>query len=66
MDSKEQSLEQLFDIYGYDRDSGELMFVEEGIEAPEWQKFARDLHFGEGFDIKVVDQFDGVVVYTLG
>lgn len=59
-------MEQLFDIHGFDRDTGELMFIEEDVEATEWRKFANDLHFGEGFDIKVVSQFDGAVVYTLG
>lgn len=59
-------MEQLFDIHGFDRDTGELMFIEEDVESTEWHKFANDLHFGEGFDIKVVSQFDGVIVYTLG
>ena len=54
----------MFDIYLYDQDNGELFAIEHSIEEGEWKSFAHELN-GEGYSIKVVDQNDGVVVYTL-
>lgn len=55
----------MFDIYGYDQDNGELMFIEHSIPQGHFKIFAQELH-DEGYDIKVVDQEDGRVVWTLG
>jgi hypothetical protein len=55
----------MFDIYGYDQDNGELMFIEHSIPAEEYKSFAQELH-DDGYDIKVVDQEDGCVVWTFG
>jgi hypothetical protein len=57
----------MFNIYGYDPDTGELMFVEGSIDDTEWKSFANELHFEEGYLIKVFDQSaDRNIVYTLG
>ena len=55
----------MFDIYIYDADNGELFGIEHSIDESCWKEFANEMH-GEGWLIKVVDQADGAVVYTLG
>jgi hypothetical protein len=55
----------MFDIYLYGLDDGELFAIEHSIEDGYWKSFAQELH-QEGWAIKVVDQSDGAVVYTLG
>jgi hypothetical protein len=55
----------MFDIYIYSPDDGELFGIEHSIEDGFWKSFAEEMH-GEGWLIKVVDQADGCVVYTLG
>lgn len=54
----------MFDIYVYETDNGEVFAVEHSIERTQWLSFAHEL-FTEGFNIEVVDQTSGDVVYTL-
>jgi hypothetical protein len=48
----------------YEVDTGEVFAIEHSIESTQWLSFAHEL-FTEGFNIRVVDQTSGAVVYTL-
>lgn len=54
---------KMFDIYIYD-DAGELFAIEHSIEDGYWKDMAEEIA-DEGKSVKVVDQSDGAVVYTL-
>ena len=55
----------MFDIYVYDADDGQLVGVDPGYAEMTVKAAAMSWH-AKGHLVKVVDQFDGAVVYTLG
>lgn len=55
-----------FSIYVYDPDNGDCVRIIPGIDKVLARPMAMDLHSMEGVAIKIVDEFDGCVVYTLG
>jgi hypothetical protein len=57
---------QLFDLFLFDPDNGDLVRVIKGIDSVLAKPMAMDYHAMEGFAVKIVDQFDGCVTYTLG
>ena len=56
----------MFDVYAYDPDNGEIVRVIKDVEEKLAIPMAIDWHYYESYVVKVVDQFDGCVVYTLG
>lgn len=52
------------DIYCYDQDNGDLVRIVKNVFL--WKSVANQLHHSEKYDIKVVNRFDGCVIYTLG
>jgi hypothetical protein len=52
----------MYDVYLYDGDTGELVKIDRGHN--KYKGIAMDWH-NQGFSVKVVDTFDGVIVYTL-
>lgn len=57
---------QLYDLFLYDPDSGELVFVVKNVEKSVVYDMAKDYHFSDEMVIKIFDQADGCLVYTLG
>jgi len=55
----------MFDIYVYDADNGECIGTDPCYPENKYKAVAMSWH-SRGFAVKVVDQFDGCVVYTLG
>jgi hypothetical protein len=56
----------LYSLYLYDADNSELVQVIKDIDALLANPMAMFYHTIDGYLVKVVDQFDGVVTYTLG
>jgi hypothetical protein len=56
----------MFDIYFYDADNGELSGIERNVAEEHYKAMAAKFHFDLGYLVKVVDQYDGVIFYTLG
>jgi hypothetical protein len=54
---------EMFDVYVYDADNGELIGVDPGYTADAYKAAAQQW---VGKTVKVVDTEDGCVVYTLG
>ena len=57
---------QLFDLHLFDADNGELIRVIKGIDSVLAKPMATDYHVMDGVAVKIVDQFDGCVTWTLG
>lgn len=57
---------QLFDLHLFDADNGELIRVIKGIDSVLAKPMAIDYHAMDGVAVKIVDQFDGCVTWTLG
>ncbi len=55
----------MFDIYVYNADNGELVGVDPAYDADSY-KAAAQRWIDRGCTVKIVDTYDGVVVYTLG
>jgi len=63
----EQSAQRtIYNLYLFDQDNGELTRVIKNVKPSRVRQLASDKHFQENFDIKVVNQHDGAVVYSLG
>jgi hypothetical protein len=56
---------KMFDIYVYNADNGELVGVDPAYAADSY-KAAAQRWIDRGCTVKIVDTYDGVVVYTLG
>ena len=57
----------MFDIYAYDENGNFIEVAVSGCPADQYKAKALQLVCIEGYgSVKVVDQFDGVIVYTLG
>lgn len=54
----------MFDLYIYDS-YGDFIEMIPDVSRDRWVKVAMNLSH-EGFSVKVIDQADGVVVYTVG
>ncbi len=59
-------MDTLFSIYCFDPDSGELVRVVKHIDKLLAKGMACDLHCMEGYAIKLVNEADSVVEFTLG
>lgn len=57
---------ELFSVYTYDSGSGAFVKAITGLPQASANLLADQLHHSEGFLIKIVDEFDGVVVDTRG
>ena len=57
---------QLFSLYTYDPDTGEVAGILKDLTEDLYPVKAMEAFCGEGYPVKVVDQFDGCLVYTLG
>lgn len=57
---------QLYSLYLYDKANGELVQVVKDVDQVLARPMAMDLHCMNDVAVKVVDQSDGCVVYTLG
>lgn len=57
---------QLFSLYVFCNTTGDLLQVISDVEADVAQKKAMILHATNDVGVKVVDQFDGCVIYTVG
>lgn len=57
---------QLFSLYVFCNTTGDLLQVIPDVEADVAQKKAMILHATNDVGVKVVDQFDGCVTYTVG
>ena len=57
---------EFFSLYLYDADNGQLVRVIKNIDEMLAKPMAMDYHAMDGYAVKIVDQFDGVVTYTLG
>lgn len=57
---------EFFSLYLYDADTGQLVRVVKDIDEMLAKPMAIDYHATDGYDVKMVDQFDGVITYTLG
>lgn len=56
----------MYDIYLYDTDTGNYVgIIATNVEEAYYKVVALKYHV-KGYAVKVVDTFDGVVVYTLG
>jgi hypothetical protein len=55
----------MFDVYLYDQDTGDFIEKRPCQSDNNYKRDAMRWH-SQGFLVKVVDLFDGVVVYTLG
>jgi proteasome assembly chaperone (PAC2) family protein len=55
----------MYNVYIYDTDTGETAKIIRLGDLKLAKEAARRYN-GEGFNIKIVDDFDGCVIYTLG
>jgi hypothetical protein len=62
MDNKEQTV---YAVYVFEEDNGDLVKIIR-LDDLKLAKEAACRYNGEGFGIKIVDDFDGCVIYTLG
>jgi hypothetical protein len=65
MDNTENTEPTMFDIYLYDDDTGEFIGIDPEYPREAYRAAAQQWH-GRGYNVKVVDTNDGVVVWTLG
>jgi hypothetical protein len=56
----------MFSIYLYDPDTGHMVNCIPDVPQDQWQSLAAHWHHTLNFLVKVVDQTDGCVIYTLG